>query len=443
VTCADSVSSEADAAGLVLWEYPRIGIDGKSVRDDDLGYSFSRAMIVKSNIGKDSKQGAPFWVVVFGNGYESPNGLAVLYIMDLEGRVLRKIHTDPAHGPKNGLSTPSVVDADGDGLADYAYAGDLMGNLWKFDLTGDNPVKWRVAFFDGNTPKPLFRATCVDAEGRVAPQRITVQPDVMYHCRKHGYMVIFATGRYLGEEDLEDQGVQSVYGIWDYGDDSDDAEYLGEIIDRTTGALAHPKGVRLLRQEEADWRVAGHGEGLRTLTANTVDWGCSADPDGRPDPACHAGWFFDLPGFVSGEDRMRGERVIRDPLIWDRRAVIVSTVPSTAPCESGGLSMIHEMDACTGARLPYAALDYNGDGKIDAGDHEMVEVRDESGGMTRVPPTGAAARGILNPPAVLRMAEGRRVKEIKIFSSSGGGAVQILEAPERRGVVSWREWTRD
>jgi type IV pilus assembly protein PilY1 len=256
-------------------------------------------------------------------------------------------------------------------------------------------------------------------------------------------MVVFATGRYLGEEDLEDRGVQSVYGIWDYGDDSDDAECLGQIIDRDTGALSYPKGVRLLRQEEADWRSTGLGEGLRTLTAHAADWTCSADPGGRPDPAVHAGWFFDLPGFVSGEIRMPGERVIRDPLLWDRRAVIVSSVPSVAPCESGGMSMVHELDACTGARLPRAALDYNADGRIDAGDHRMIEVRDEKGGMTQVPPTGVTAGGILNPPAVLRMPDRTRTKEIKIFSGSAGGAVQILEAPERRGVVSWREWTRD
>jgi len=416
---------------------------GTWMRDDDLGYSFSRAMVVKSNMGKDPEPGDSPWVVVFGNGYESPSGQAALYILDLEGRVLRKIVTDPAQGPGNGLSTPSVVDADGDGLADYAYAGDLKGNLWKFDLTGRRPGDWGVAFAEGHAPKPLFKATFKDAEGMAVPQPITVQPDVMYHCRGHGHMVVFATGRFLGEEDLQDQSVQSVYGIWDYGDDEDDAEYLGEIADRDTGALTYPHGVRLLRQEEADWRVAGPGEGLRTLTSNPADWRCLKDTEGLPDPAGHAGWFFDLPGLALGETRMRGERVIQDPVIRDGRAVIVSMVPSAAPCESGGLSMVHELDACTGARLPLAALDYNGDGAIDDGDHEMIEVRDEQGGVIRTPPTGLALRGILNAPAVWRTSEGGRVAEVKMFSGPGGGPVEILEAPERRGVVSWREWTRD
>ena len=58
----------------------------------------------------------------------------------------------------NGLSTPAVIDTDGDGLADRAYAGDLKGNMWAFDLSGTNAGNWDVAYKQGQTVKPLFTA---------------------------------------------------------------------------------------------------------------------------------------------------------------------------------------------------------------------------------------------------------------------------------------------
>ncbi|MBW2285799.1 MAG: PQQ-binding-like beta-propeller repeat protein, partial [Deltaproteobacteria bacterium] len=259
VTTADSVSDEQGAAELVLWEYPGAeAYEGAAAADDDLGLSFSRALIVKSNWLKSDEAEAEYqWVVIFGNGYESPGGQALLFVLDLEGRLVRKIRTDPAQSPGNGLSTPSVVDVNNDNRADYVYAGDMLGNLWKFDLTADDPAGWDTAFYDGGVPMPLFKASFAESGGKTRPQPITTQPDVMYHCSGQGYMVVFGTGRFLGDADLNDTGVQTVYGIWDYGDDTDDREYPGALVNRGTGALSGPGGLRLLRQEEIDWRATG------------------------------------------------------------------------------------------------------------------------------------------------------------------------------------------
>lgn len=223
----------------------------KSTSDPSMGYSFSRPILVRSNdpsinAGTDLSG----WVVIFGNGYMSERGTAVLYILNpLNGEVLRKIDTET--GPFNGLSTPKVTDVDRDLRADYVYAGDLLGNMWKFDLTagrGDqadphNPDlcaagkpchrQWQVAFCDENTisgdcnsadatPMPLFTAK--------ANQPITASPDIMHHSLYPGHMVIFGTGRYLGEKDLEvepDMVLQSVYGVWDWAPDIYDQGYLG------------------------------------------------------------------------------------------------------------------------------------------------------------------------------------------------------------------------
>ncbi|MBX9831799.1 MAG: pilus assembly protein PilC, partial [Burkholderiaceae bacterium] len=100
------------------------------------------------------------WAVVTGNGYNSTNQRPVLLIQYLDGgRELVRIPVTaetPGTGnaADNGLAAPRVVDVNGDGRIDIAYAGDNRGNLWKFDLTSATPGDWKVAF--GGSP--LFTA---------------------------------------------------------------------------------------------------------------------------------------------------------------------------------------------------------------------------------------------------------------------------------------------
>jgi type IV pilus assembly protein PilY1 len=176
----DDSTPEDAVKTMVQWEYPRTDTaadgmdnDGDGATDEagetdpDIGYSFSKAYIVKTN--------APSypWVVIFGNGYGSAANKAVLYILDLYGAIVRKIDTGVSGD--NGLSTPALVDVNNDQQVDYVYAGDVKGNLWKFELTADDPAGWEVAFNDGSNPQPLF----------AAGQPITSKPDVMRHCGKN------------------------------------------------------------------------------------------------------------------------------------------------------------------------------------------------------------------------------------------------------------------
>ena len=162
----------------VLWEFPRQDTSAADVAD--IGYSFSKPVVVRSY------NAAHPWIVIAGNGYHSPNGNSLLFILDAKtGEVIKNI---PAgSGPNNGLSSSIAVDVDHDDVVDFVYAGDLLGNLWKFDLTGDAIVDWEVAFKDGGQAAPLFVAR--DSAG--APQPITCRPDVMFHPEEHGLMVLF------------------------------------------------------------------------------------------------------------------------------------------------------------------------------------------------------------------------------------------------------------
>ncbi|RLC31069.1 MAG: hypothetical protein DRH32_04815, partial [Deltaproteobacteria bacterium] len=422
ITDADSASSktETQIATKVMWEYPRAGST-----DTDMGYSFSKAFVVKSNSSENE------WVVAFGNGYNSSSGKAVLYILDMDGQVIRKI--DTLSGSGNGLSTPALIDVNNDRRVDYAYAGDLNGNLWKFDLTDEDSDNWSVAFESGGVPKPLFST---------GGQPITAKPDVMYHCDKDGYMVVFGTGRFIGDADRTDVSQQSIYGIWDYGDDADDEEYVG-TLDHATGAVSSPANATMLEQTVVDTREID-GIYYRTLSANEADWetssvvgGVCGDGDGlspcdpndtgtRPDPVKDVGWYFDFPNTGYYE----GERVFKDVMIRDGRAFVISFTPNTSPCSGGGDSFLYIMDACDGSRLDVAQFD------IDDAD-DMIQIgTDASGDPIMAAPTGKSFTGILHAPKVVRKDDGTE----RLFMSASTGVIETEDVPEEyRGVTYWRE----
>ncbi len=207
---------------IVKWEYPVNSDPENAAIDPDMGYSYSHAYIVESAAG---------WVVIFGNGYGSQNGEAVLYAIRINSDgsfanpldPVKKIYTDKGGADPNcnGLSTPALVDVDLDGLVDFAYAGDLLGNMWKFDLRDSNVNNWEPAYNSegdkSGTWEPIFQAK--NASGFRQP--ITTRPEVMRHCIRgqDGYIVLFGTGRFIGIEDFADSAaVQTIYGIWDWGD---------------------------------------------------------------------------------------------------------------------------------------------------------------------------------------------------------------------------------
>jgi type IV pilus assembly protein PilY1 len=461
ITNPDDITAESILAGRVMWEYPNDSTLQSEI--DDMGYSFSRAAIVNSKAG---------WIVIVGNGYNSASGVAKLLILDAAtGTLIKSIST--GFGDCNGLSVPVPIDVDYDGMVDYVYAGDLKGNMWKFDFTvpangepgfvaGNDPEDyWDVAYKSapytypgvklGTTPAPLFQAKSLSG-----PQPITSKPDVMVHPEKEGYLVVFGTGKYLGDSDVTDNSRQTIYGIWDYGDDEDDSEYLGSFERGSTPQLSNQPNysVNLLQQldvecdpDEAtcdgllftvgdvnlrvtteftpDWATtsklqdASCGEGLGTEACEPNDYG------ENPDPVKNAGWYYDLP--------ITGERVITDSLIRDGKAIMVAYTPIQSPCGSGGSSIIMEMNASAGGRLAKPQFDINDDGVID--DNDLVNIgTDEE--PEWVAPTGLESEGRLFPPAILKMDNER---EIKYFSSSKGKIVEVTEKAAKLGLSYWIE----
>ena len=423
--------------GQVLWEFPRKATAAADVAD--MGYSFSQPVVARSY------NSAHPWVVITGNGYNSPNGDAVLFILDaVKGDVVRKIQT--GSGPDNGLSSPIAVDVDHDDVVDFVYAGDLKGNLWKFDLISNSAVEWNVAFKNGGQAAPLFVAR--DGVGKAQP--ITSRPDVMFHPEEHGLMVCFGTGKFLSLSDYADQQVQTLYGIWDYGDTvfeagkgwstDDDREFLGAIVSRNRAVrqLSSPfltESVKLLKQTATDHNINSGGENItvRVLTEDEPFWLTRPDPDGGdqlPDPhdsePNDAGWYLDL-------DINAGERIIGDVILRDGILIAIGFIPAQTRCVSGGESVFMELNAFTGGSIGSIQFDINDDGFIDEKDLVEVEI---DGKMVKVPPSGFKLAGHIQPPAIIKL---NKEKEKKYLSSSGGGIVEITEKAAKTGIAYWME----
>jgi type IV pilus assembly protein PilY1 len=419
----DVLSDEDDVDDIVLWEYPKSG-----VTDADMGYSFSSAYLVKTNSTDNP------WVVIFGNGYDSTNGHSVLYVLDaLTGTLLHQIDTGGTSA-SNGLSTPVIIDVNNDNKADYAYAGDLEGNLWKFDLTSDTVTEWKVAYYSGTTAMPVFSA------GSLQP--ITSRPDVMRHPYYDGYLVIFGTGRYLSSSDRLDTSQQTVYGIWDYGDDTDDDEYVGTISSHDTGVLS--SGLKLVKQDVLDVETTC-GEEYRILSDNVVwnptntnsdgsyaDLATDSDTGENDNPDSVAGWFFDFP--ESGDDEA-GERVIKDVTIYSDRVIVISFIPNTSLCSGGGNSYFYVFNSATGGRTDDAQIDVDGDGDID--DSDLC-----SGDDTEYSATGTLITGMAHVPKIVTVDVDENV-DIGYVSTSAGTIEEMDLKGQHLGVYYWREKKSD
>ncbi len=278
--------SEADANNIFLWEF-------NSVDDGDLGYTFGKPLIVKLATGN--------WGVIIGNGYDSDNGRAVLYILDaVTGEPLTaggKIDTG-ADG-SNGLSSPTAVDIDRDGDADYVYAGDLKGNLWKFDISSGTPSEWGVAYSSGSTKIPLFAA------GTAKP--ITVAPEVGRHPSEPGYIVYFGTGKYFEINDNQSTGqtTQSFYGIWDQ--DPADSAFNASIPDSSLLVQTITNEIVLYPNDtnnDGNNNSQDEASTLRFSSNNDICWSNCASG-----VTVNQGWKIDLT--YSGSNR--GEKQVTRP----------------------------------------------------------------------------------------------------------------------------------
>jgi type IV pilus assembly protein PilY1 len=329
-----------------------------------------------------------------------------------------------------------VVDVDNDFKADYVYAGDLFGNLWKFDVRSTNPSNWDVAYKNGTANLPLFTATS-DVGGL---QPITTRPQVTRHPSGNGLIVLFGTGKYfeVGDNRSAGQETQSVYGIWDRPNVPPTASR--EIL------RDH------LLEQTIDYELAVGGVGYRGTSANTLVWFvkplCTT---GVTPPACDAdglpvtdegslGWFMDLDSPDSGANR--GERQVSDMLLRGDKLIFTTLLPLDDTCAFGGDGWLMEIDAESGGRLGYSPFDVNGDGLFTTSDLIDFDGAGSSGGAN--PAVAASGRksgvGIIPTPAILARGAGDATKYVA--GSKGGQPVGVRNIDKHLGRQSWQQLLR-
>ncbi|MDH3276300.1 MAG: PilC/PilY family type IV pilus protein, partial [Gammaproteobacteria bacterium] len=375
-------------AKTVMWEFT-------STNNADLGHTFSRPSIVPLEGPSNSIR----WAAVVGNGYNDlGSGEAKLFVLFLEGGLdgtwtsgtdYIEISTGVGDATdRNGLSTPAVIDSDGDGLADRVYAGDLEGNMWAFDLSGTNTGNWDVAYFSGPTPQPLFTApanqpitsTPVIARNSAIPTSSTNSPNTM---------VVFGTGQYLTAGDVTTTDMQTVYGVWDSGTAELD---VSDLVQQTIGFGATSEG------------VPG-----RKLTSNAINF------------ATDFGWYMNLPD--------SGERLVTDPVIRGDLVFFNTMIPDSNPCNFGGSSWLMAAKWLTGGNPGEIAFDLNRDGLLD--DLDKID------GAAAV---GVSVTGIATSP--VNLANKRYTSTTETIGGSTIDVTDILDVGgPKTGRLAWEELT--
>lgn len=272
----------------LLWEFT----------DTNLGYSYAQPLVVQRTNGD--------WAVVLSSGYNNVgDGKGHFYMLDAGtgAKLVELSTTEGSTTTPSGLGPISAwVESSGDAVAKRFYAGDTLGNVWRFDPDGNL----------GLSTKVVKLATLIN---NTVVQPITTAP-VLAKVNQGGYeipVVFIGTGRMLGLTDVENTATQSIYGIKD-------------LLTVTGWGDIRGTGSTLVQQ------TLSTSGSTRTATKNPVDW------------STNSGWFVDLPD--------TGERINVDMMLRYNTLVAGSNVPqSVASCTdtSTGYAWLYYLDIAFGS----------------------------------------------------------------------------------------------
>lgn len=323
-------TGEGNPTALPMWEFTNVPPPGDTSVDcapgarycSSLGYTYGG--VNTARIRYQNK-----WVALVSSGYfpidsldpaslsPKANQTSLLVIDIATGQLIREIITSSAPQSATqsfGLSQAIVMDVAGDYVDDVAFAGDLAGNLWRFDLTGDNPSDWKV---------DLMFKTYGAGGGAVGDQPIAASPRVLADITRRNPMIVFGTGKFIG---LPDRSAaipeQSFYGIRDAGT-------CGPTADVPEACSAYP----IEPDDLTEQSINQSGSGVRSIAASseevTTGWRIRLDVPSEP-----------------------GERAYESPFpFYDPNAVLLrSIIPKGVdPCDPGARYGLMVVNAATGA----------------------------------------------------------------------------------------------
>jgi type IV pilus assembly protein PilY1 len=288
ITDPATMTTEAAVASRVLWEFT----------DPDMGYTYGEPLVVKTR-----KYG---WVVLLTSGYNNADGQGYIFIVNpRNGDLLEKIGTGAGlPGSQAGLAHINAFALDRtDGTVDAAYAGDLLGNVWRLDLRADS----------GAYPAPQKLAELRNASNEAQP--VTTRPLIEIDPRSGRRFVLLGTGRMLDTVDIGSTVQQSFYAIVD------------GTSTRFNGAADLPTGVTFPIQRS---HLADNTNLLDGITYNV---------------GTQAGWYIEL---GTGGPSSLGWRVVNDPSAAYGIVTFSSTLPSGDACNPAGSTRIYAVDFGSG-----------------------------------------------------------------------------------------------
>lgn len=320
ITDPSTVTSEATAAQKILWEF----------KNNDLGYVFGQPVVVKTR-----KWG---WVVVVGSGYNNSDGNAYFFFINpRNGALLEKVRATtttncPTCSATNqaGLAHLNAFVLDlSDGYADAIYGGDLLGNLWRLDVTGTSGY-----------PAPEKLAYLVGANGNPLP--ITSKPLPVVQPGTNRRYITVGTGRLLDSSDINSTQAQRFFAIIDGSNAtfSKDGTISGQTSTLPAGITFPLTVTNMLELTNLNNAI--------TLNLNT-----------------QLGWYVDLGASVGGP----GWRVLSDPTSFYGTVAFAATTPSSSDvCAPNGTSRVYAIDLGSG----YCALTGGGTGCYESTNDGIV-----------------------------------------------------------------------
>ncbi len=299
-------ADEAAAASKVLWEFSPSG----------MGYSFGTPLIVKTTAG---------WRVVVASGYDASVNGTVWVLDPASGAVLSTIDTGVSGAGLAHLSR--LANTAPDAIVRYVWGGDLLGNVFRFDL--DTGTMVRIA-------------ALTDAGGTQA-EPITAPPEVgLVAGSSTKFMVHVGTGRYLADEDVPGTGAnvwatqrQSIYGL------IDDTT----IVAAATALLSNARGT--------NGAVCPTGGGNGSLVCQTLTYVSATNTYSATahavDTTSRRGWYIDLPV----DAQLTNGRVVSKPALTTGGTLTLTVnIPTNVQCDPGGRSWFLALNGATGGAVP-------------------------------------------------------------------------------------------
>jgi type IV pilus assembly protein PilY1 len=326
-----STFSESNASSIVIGEWDNTTLT-------NLGQTYGTPVITRFHNGQ--------WGAVFGNGLNSANGVAGIYIMLVDptsGAISFKfLTTGPGSSSNpNGIAFATPADLDYDNITDYVYAGDMYGQVWRFDLTSSNPSNWGVKtssgtvatstnagvpMFKTNSGQPISTKVMVAA---VAPSSATALSRIM---------VMFGTGtkvpQSLTSPAIYATGTQDIYDVWDWNMttwnslSTTDYAALGGA-NAPTAVLGKTNLAQQSIIQTFNFTDQNATQPSRTITSNAVCWQGSTVCAGGATVNNKFGSYLDLPSTTTAGGTTVYEQAIYSPAILAGAFVINTAVPET------------------------------------------------------------------------------------------------------------------